>query len=85
MNFFRTALFHANSKVCVIYFGQDCRTVKYRDYKSFESKAFNNKFQVRFKNLDISNFSFIELRTKFMELLNKVAPLKTEYLRAGYS
>ena len=33
----------------------------------------------------MNNSSFIELKTTFMELLNKVAPLKTKYLRANYS
>ena len=61
------------------------RIIKYRDYKNFESKAFNNKLQVSLKNFDMNNSSFIELKTIFMELLNKVAPLKTKYLRANYS
>ena len=33
----------------------------------------------------MNDCSFIELKTIFMELLNKVAPLKTKYLRANYS
>ena len=62
------------------------RIIKYRDYKNFESKAFNNKLQVSLKNFDMNNSSFIELKAIFMELLNmKVAPLKTKYLRANYS
>ena len=60
------------------------RIMKYRDYKNFESKAFNNKLQVSLKNFDMNNPCFIELKTIFMEFLNKVAPLKTEYLRANY-
>ena len=61
------------------------RILKYRDYKSFDSRAFNNKLQVSFKNFDVNNSSFIELKTRFMELLNKMAPLKTKHLRANYS
>ena len=61
------------------------RIIKYRDYKNFERKAFNNKLQVSLKNFDMNNSSFIELKTIFMELLNKVALLKTKYLRANYS
>ena len=53
------------------------RIIKYVGYKHFENKAFNKKLQVSVKNFDINNSSFIELKTKFMELLNKVAPLKT--------
>ena len=33
----------------------------------------------------MNNSSFNELKTIFMELLNKVAPLKTKYLRVNYS
>ena len=53
------------------------RIIKYRDYKKFESKAFNNKLQVSLKDFDMNNSSSNELKTIFMELLNKVAPLKT--------
>ena len=59
--------------------------IKYRDYKKFESKAFNNNLQVSLKYFDMNNSSFIELKTIFMELLNKVAPLKTKYLSGTYS
>ena len=44
------------------------RIIKYRDYKNFESKAFNNKLQVSLKNFDMNNSSFIELKAIFMEL-----------------
>ena len=53
------------------------RIIKYRNYKNFERKAFNNKFQISLKNFDMNNSSFIELKTIFMEFLNKVALLKT--------
>ena len=33
----------------------------------------------------MNNSNFIELKTIFIELLNKVAPLKTKYLRGNYS
>ena len=48
-------------------------------------KAFNKKLQVSLKDFDMNNSSFNELKTIFMELLNKVALLKTKYLRANYS
>ena len=57
----------------------------YSDYKNFETKAFNNKLQVNLKNFNINNSSFIELKTIFIELLNKVASVKTKYLRVNYS
>ena len=59
--------------------------IKYRDYKNFQRKAFNNKLQVSLKNFDVNNSIFIELKAIFMELLIKVALLKTKYLRANYS
>ena len=61
------------------------RIIKYRDDKNLESKAFDNRLNVSLKDFDMNNFSFNELKTIFMELLNKVAPLKTKYLRANYS
>ena len=60
------------------------RIIKYRDYKNFESKAFNNKLQVSLKNFDVNNSSFIELKTILMELSSKVIPLKTKYLSSGH-
>ena len=60
------------------------RIILYRDCKNFESKAFNNTLQVSLKNFDTNNSTFIELKTIFMELYYKVAPLKTEYLRASF-
>ena len=61
------------------------RLIKSKDYKNFERKAFNNKLHVSLKNLDMNNSSFIELKTIFMGILNKVAPLKTKYLGTNYS
>ena len=61
------------------------RIIKYRDYINFESKAFNYKLQVSLKYFDMNNSSFIELKTIFIELLNKAAPIKTKYLRVNYS
>ena len=57
---------------------------KIRDDKNFESKAHNNKLQLSLKNFDMNNYSFIEFKTIFMELLNKVAPLKSKSLRDNY-
>ena len=47
------------------------------------NKAFNSKLQVSLKNSYMNNCSFIELKTIFMELLNKVATLKAKRLRAN--
>ena len=61
------------------------RIMKYRDYKNFESKAFNKKLQVSLKNFDMNSSSFVEFKTIFMELLNKIVPLKAKYLGANDS
>ena len=50
-----------------------------------ENKGFDNKLQVSLENFNMSNSSFIELKTISMELLSKVVPLKTKYLKANYS
>ena len=52
------------------------RIKRYRDHTNFERKAFNNKLQVSLKNFDMNNSRFIELKTIFMEVLNKIALLK---------
>ena len=45
LNFSRSALFHTNTKVCLIYFGQDCSYfVKKTDYNSKISEI-ENKIQ----------------------------------------
>ena len=59
--------------------------IKYRNYKTFESKPFHNKQQASLKNFDMNNSGFIELKTILMELLNKVFQIKTNYLRDNYS
>ena len=59
--------------------------IKYMDYENYERKEFTKKLQVTVKNFHMNVFSFIELKTTFMELLNKVAALKTRYLRANSS
>ena len=53
------------------------RLIKSKGYKNFERKAFNNKLQVSLKNVDVNNSGFIELKTIFMELLDKVASVKS--------
>ena len=40
---------------------------------------------MRFTHLDMNSLDFGSLKKYFMELLNKVAPLKTKFLRANHS
>ena len=53
--------------------------------KILKGKHLLKKLQVCLKNFDMNFSSFNEFKTTFMELLNKVAPLKTRYLRANSS
>ena len=61
------------------------RIIKYIDYENSERKAFTKKLQVCLKNFHMNVSSFNEFKTTFMELLNKVVPLKNRYLRANSS
>ena len=53
--------------------------------KILKGKHLLKKLQVCLKNFDMNFSSFNEFKTTFMELLNKVVPLKTRYLRANSS
>ena len=57
------------------------KIVKYRDYKNFDIKLFKNRLELTLKNTT----SFEELQETFMDILNKLAPLKCKYLRASHS
>ena len=61
------------------------KIIKYRDCKNFGSARFFDKVQVRLTNPDRVSLDFGSLKKCFMELLNKVAPLKTKFLRADHS
>ena len=52
--------------------------------KKFHLKFFD-KLQLKLSNLDMSSLDFGSLKIIFMELLNKIAPLKTKFLRANHS
>ena len=55
------------------------------DYKSFNLTRFFEKLQVRLTNLDIKNLNFGSLKNCFIEVLDKVVPLKTKFLRVNQS
>ena len=61
------------------------KIIQYRDYKNFDATRFFEKFQVTLTHLDMSSSDFGSLEKCFMELLNKVAPQKTKFLRANHS
>ena len=61
------------------------KIIQYRDCKNFDSPIFFEKLQLRLTHLDMNSLDFVSLKKCFMELLNKVAPLKTKFLRANHS
>ena len=61
------------------------KIIKYRDYKNFYSTRFFEKLQVKFTHLGMNSVDFGSFKKCFMELLNKVALLKTKFLRANHS
>ena len=61
------------------------KIIHYRDYKNFDTSKFSEKLQLKLSNLDISCLDFESLKICFMELLNKIALLKTKFLKANHS
>ena len=57
------------------------KTVKYRDYKNFDTKVLKNRLELLLKNTT----SVEELEEALWNLLNKFAPLKCKYLKANHS
>ena len=53
--------------------------IQYRDYKDFNSSRFFEKLQVRLTHPDMNSLDFVSLKKCFLELLNKVASLKTKF------
>ena len=53
------------------------KIVKYKDYKKFDFKVFKNRLELTLKNTT----SFEDLQEPFMDLFNKVAPLKCKYIQ----
>ena len=61
------------------------KIIQYRDYESFDWTRFFENLQVRLTHLDMNSLHFGSLKNCFIELLNKVALLKTKFLRANHS
>ena len=61
------------------------KIIQCRDCKYFDSTRFFEKLQVRLTHLNMNSLDFGSLKKCFIELLNKVAPLKTKFLRANHS
>ena len=61
------------------------KIIQCRHYKNFDSTRVFEKLQVRLTHLNMNSLDFGSLKKCFIELLNKVAPLKTKFLRANHS
>ena len=61
------------------------KVIHYRDHKNFDLSKFFEKLQLKPSNLDMRSLDFGSLKICFMELLNKIAPLKNKFLRANHS
>ena len=59
------------------------RRITYRDYKKFDSLKFNNELKnvLTIENVD----NFAKFDQKFLEVLDKHAPLKKKLLRANHA
>ena len=53
--------------------------------KRAQSPIFNNNLRKQTKNLNFSELDFATIRKIFMEILDKFAPLKKNYIRANHS
>ena len=61
------------------------KIIQCRDYKNFDPTRFYKKLKVRLTHLNMNGLGFGSVEKCFMELLNKVAPLKTKFLRTNHS
>ena len=52
------------------------KIIHYRDYKNFDLSKFFEKLRLKLSNLDMCSLDFGSLKIRFMELSNKIAPLK---------
>ena len=59
------------------------RQITYRDYKKFDSLKFNNELKnvLTIENID----NCTKFDEKFLEVLDKLAPLKKKLLRANHA
>ena len=55
------------------------------DYKKFDYAIFNDTLCRQTENLNFSELDFATIRKIFMEILDKIAPLKKKYIRANHS
>ena len=58
------------------------KIIQYRDYKNLDSIE---KLQVNLTDLDMNISDFGSLQKCFLELLNKVAPQETKFLKPNHS
>ena len=59
--------------------------IQHRDYKKFDCAIFNIDLRKQTEILNFSESDFATLRKKFIEILDKFAPLKKKYIRGNRS
>ena len=61
------------------------KIIKYRNYKNFDEDKFRILFKKRLNDFNTDDITVDILNMKFLNVLNKFAPLKKKYLRANHS
>ena len=61
------------------------KAIQYIDHKKFDYTIFNNNLCKQIENFNFSELDFATLRKIFIEILDKLAPLKKKYIRSNHS
>ena len=61
------------------------KIIKYRIYKSFDEKKFRCLFKKHLNDINTDEITVDIFKMTFLNVINKFAPLKKEYLRANHS
>ena len=60
------------------------KIIKYRNYKDFDEDKFRCLFKKGLNNFNIDDITVDIFKMKFLNFINKFAPLKKKYLRANH-
>ena len=60
------------------------KAIQYIDHKKFDYTIFNNNLCKQTENFNFSELDFATLRKIFIEILDKLAPLKKKYIRSNH-
>ena len=59
------------------------KVIKYRDFSRYNSSNFHDYVTYSLNNVNLDDISFDDFNALLMKLLDKVAPLKTKYIRGN--